>query len=206
MRRRVGVAVLVALGLFAGGGAGAQTTTTSTSSTSSSTSSTSVVPTTAAPTTTSTTLVHPCTGRVCAAEPPTVVLSTSSTQIAADRGSFCWLETARPLTTCLALAVTPGYQPPLLVVTQGETVTVRFTSQPPLTPLEVALVRSGERVALAAANPTSFRVDLPPGIHEQMGLTTRWLQGEVPYHFRLDVRRAAQPATPTRTGGLALTG
>lgn len=206
MRRRIGVALLVSLGLFVGGGAGAQTTTSSTTSSSSTTSTTAVVPTTSAPTTTSTTLVHPCTGQNCTAEPPGAVLSTASTQIAADRGSYCWLQSDGPSTVCVALAVTPGYQPPLLAVTQGETVTVRFTSQPPLTPLEVALVRSGERVALTAANPTSFRVDLPPGIHEQMGLTTRWLQGEVPYHFRLDVRRAAQPEPPTRTGGLTLTG
>ncbi|MGI8809710.1 MAG: hypothetical protein ACR2KK_18090 [Acidimicrobiales bacterium] len=210
MRRRIAVAVLVGVGLFAGGGAGAQTTTTSTttssSTTSTSTTSTSTTSSTVAPTTTSSTLANPCTGQVCTAEPPGVVLSTASTQIAADRGSYCWREPVGQLTGCVALAVAPGYKPPILVVTQGETVTVRFTMSVAMIPLGVSLARDGQLTPLAAANPTSFRVDLAPGIHEQLAINARWLQGEVPYHFRLDVRAAAQPATPVVTGGLTLTG
>ena len=205
MRRRMAVALLVTLGLFAGGGAGAQTTTTSTSTSSSTTSSTAVVPTTSAPTTT-TTVVNPCTGQPCTAEPPGAVLSTPSAEIAADRGSYCWLDPLTGLPVCLALAAVPGYKPPILVVTQGEVVTVRFTAPVAMSPLEVALVRGGDRVALPASNPTSFRVDLSPGVYEQVGLATRWLQGEVPYAFRLDVRASAQPATPVQRGRLTLTG
>jgi len=209
MRRRMAVALLVSLGLMAGGGAGAQTTTTSssTSSTTSSstTSSTAVVPTTSAPTT-STTVVNPCTGQPCTTEPPGAVLSTPSTEIAADRGSFCWRDPVTDSTGCVALTPAPGYKPPILVVTQGEVVTVRFTAPVAMSPQEVALVRGGDPVALPAANPTSFRVDLSPGVYEQVGLATRWLQGEVPYAFRLDVRASAQPATPVQRGGLTLTG
>jgi len=207
MRRRIAVALVVGLGLFADGGAGAQTTTSSSSTTSSSTtSSTAVVPTTSLPTTTSTTLVHPCTGQPCTAEPPGAVLSTQSRELVPDRGSYCWREPAGESTVCLALAVAPGYQPPILVVTQGELVTVRFTAPVAMTPLEVTLRRGAERVALQASNPTTFRVDLAPGIYDQMGLNTRWLQGEVPYAFRLDVRGSAPPATPIVRDGLTLTG
>ena len=204
MRRRMAVALLVSLGLFAGAGAGAQTTTTSSSTTSttssSTTSSTAVVPTT------STTVGNPCTGQPCTAEPPGAVLSTPSTEIAADRGSYCWLDPVTGLTSCLALALPLGYKPPVLVVTQGEVVTVSFTAPLAMTPTEVALVRGGDRVVLPAANPTSFLADLSPGMYEQVGLSTRWLQGEVPYVFRLDVRAPAQPATPVQRGGLTLTG
>ena len=206
MRRRIAVAVVLALGLFAGGGAGAQTTTSSSSTTSSSTTtSTAVVPTTSLPTT-STTVVHPCTGQPCTAEPPGAVLSTQSRELVPDRGSFCWREPAGESTLCLALAVAPGYQPPILVVTQGELVTVRFTAPVAMTPLEVTLRRGAERVALQASNPTTFRVDLAPGIYDQVGLNTRWLQGEVPFAFRLDVRGSAPPAIPVVRDGLTLTG
>ena len=60
-------------------------------------------------------------------------------------------------------------------------------------------------MTLPASNPTSFRVDLAPGIHDE-GLNTRWLQGEVPFAFRLDVRSSAPPATPVARDGLTLTG
>lgn len=206
MRRRIAVALVPVLGLFAGGGAGAQTTTSSSSTSTSSTSSTAVVPTTSLATTTSTTLVHPCTGQPCTAEPPGAVLSTQSRELVPDRGSYCWREPAGESTVCLALAVTPGYQPPILVVTQGELVTVRFTAPVAMTPLEVTLRRGAERVPLQASNPTTFRVDLAPGIYGQMGLNTRWLQGEVPYAFRLDVRSSAPPATPVVSDRLTLTG
>ena len=212
MRRRIAVALVVGLGLFADGNAGAQTTTSSSSTTSSSTSSTAVVPTTSLPTTTSTTLVHPCTGQACTAEPPGAVLSTQSRELVPDRGSYCWREPAGESTVCLALAMAPGYQPPLLVVTQGELVTVRFTAPVAMTPLEVVLHvpptvgRGSDRITLPASNPTTFRVDLPPGIYDEMRLATRWLQGQVPYAFRLDVRGSAPPATPVVRDGLTLTG
>ena len=211
MRRRIAVALVVGVGLFAGGGAGAQTTTSSTTSSSttssSTTSSTAVAPTTSLPTTTSTTLLHPCTGQPCTADPPGAVLSTQSRELVPDRGSFCWREPVGESTRCLALAVAPGYQPPLLVVTQGELVTVRFTSPVPMSPTEVTLVRAGQTIAVVpAANPTSFRVDLAPGVYDQVALITRWVQGEVPYHFRLDVRGSATPATPVVREGLTLTG
>lgn len=199
MRRRTAVALLAVVGLFGGGVAGAQTTTSSTSS--STTSSTSV-----APTTTSTTLVHPCTGQPCTAEPPGAVLSTSSNQITADRGSYCWRDATGPSTMCVVLsAPPPGYESPLLVVTQGEVVTVRFTAPVPLRPVAVALARQGSLIPMPGTSPSSFRVDLAPGI-QNLGLITLWLQGEVPYPFRLDVRAAAPQATPVGRGRLTLTG
>jgi hypothetical protein len=108
----------------------------------------------------------------------------------------------------LALARLAGYQPPILVVTEGETVTVRFTPPVPGTPIEVSLGSDGVVTPLTAASPTTFRVTQAPGVHDNLAILTRWLQGEAPYRFRLDVRRAATPADATGTGGrpIALTG
>ena len=198
---RLGMAVQAAvlLGIAAVPGAAFGQTTTST------TSSTSVTTTTVGATTT-TTLPNPCADRPCTTEPPGAVLSTSSTQLVPDRGSYCWRQPAGDTTMCLALAAVPGYKPPLLVVTEGELVTVRFTAPVPLAPEDVALVKAGERlVALPAANPTEFRVDLPPGLHESVWLSTRWLQGELQYSFRLEVRARPEP-TPPAGRTLALTG
>jgi hypothetical protein len=196
--RSVRVAVVVGMALLPGA-ALAQTTTSSSSSTSSSSTST------VAPTTT-TTQAHPCTGQPCTADPPGVVLSTPSVQIEADRGSYCWRRPTEPTGFCVALSRAPGYQPPLLVVTEGEVVTVRFTGPVPGTPQQVLLADNGALTPLAATSPTSFRVDLAPGINENLAIITRWLQGEVPHVFRLDVRRATTPPVPNDGRRITLTG
>ena len=104
---------------------------------------------------------------------------------------------------CATAAGTPdstARQTRMLVVTEGETVTVRFTPPVPGTPQQVSLVNYGANGALtpvAAANPTSFRIDLEAGVYERLALVTRWLQGEVQYGFGLDVRRPASPAAPS---------
>jgi hypothetical protein len=204
-RRRNIIRTALVAGLMAMPGVAYGQTTTSTIAT---TTTTTVQPstTTTVSVTTSTSLPHPCAGQPCTTEPPSAVLSTSSTQIVADRGGYCWRDPIGPLTGCVALARPPNYTPPTLVVTQGESVTVQFTASVPMTPSEVVLLRDGDRVALPASNPTLFRVDLAPGIYEQVGLSTRWVQGEVPYGFRLDVRRPDAPATPTTGGKVTLTG
>jgi hypothetical protein len=92
------------------------------------------------------------------------------------------------------------------LVTEGEVVTVRFIPPVPGTPLQVSFANAGALTPLTAANPTSFRVDLPAGIHENLAVQTRWLQGEISYHFRLDVRRPATPAVPSDGRQIALTG
>jgi hypothetical protein len=106
---------------------------------------------------------------------------------------------------CTAVSRTSDYKAPLLVVTEGETVTVRFSAPAPGPPRQVSLTRAGERTALIAANPTIFRVALAPGVHD-LGVATTWLQGDVYYEFRLDVRRAATPADPSAGRRIALTG
>lgn len=205
LRTALQTAVVAGVIVVAGPASG-QTTTTTSSTTVAPTTTTTVTPTTVAVTTT-TTVAHPCADRLCTAEAPGAVLSTPSTEIVADRGSHCWREPTGPLTRCVALAAVPGYKPPLLVVTQGEVVAVRFTAPIALVPEDVALVVGGERLALSAANPTQFRVDLAPGVHENVSLSTRWLQGEVPYFFRLEVRPPpAVPPTPPGGRTLALTG
>ena len=186
--------------VFLPGAAFAQTTSTS------STISTSTTTSTVATTTTSTTLVHPCTGQTCAPMPPQLVLSTPSAQVQADQGGFCWLQPTEPIAGCTAVSRTTDYRAPTLVVTEGETVTVRFTSAVPLAPRQVSLADNGAVTPLIAANPTSFRVTLPPGVHPNLDLRTLWLQGDVGYTFSLDVRRAATPADPSQGRRIALTG
>jgi len=198
-RRSLRVILLVVMALVPSA-AFAQTTTTSTSS------STSTTTSSVTPTTTSTTLANPCTGQPCTEEPPQVVLVSVSGQIQADRGGYCWRRPADPNRVCLALARPPGYQPPILVVTEGETVTVRFTPPVPGTPIDVSLGTDGVVTPLTAASPTTFRVTLAPGIHDNLAILARWLQGEAPYGFRLDVRRAATPADPSEGRLIALTG
>lgn len=200
LRRSLRVILLVVIALVPSA-ASAQTTTSSTSTTSTSTTTSTV-----APTTTSTTLANPCTGQPCTEVPPQVVLVSASGQIQADRGSYCWRNVADSNRVCLALARPQGYQPPILVVTEGETVSVRFTPPVPGTPIDVSLGTDGVVTPLTAASPTTFRVTLAPGIYDNLAILTRWLQGEVPYGFRLDVRRAAAPADPSGGRPLALTG
>ena len=191
--------VLLAATVLVPGAASAQTTTSTTSTTSTTTSS-------VAQTTTSTTLADPCTGQPCTEEPPQVVLVSASGQIQADRGGYCWRRPGDPNRFCVALARPPGYQPPILVVTEGETVTVRFTPPMPGTPIDVSLGTDGVVTPLTAANPTTFRVTLAPGIHNNLAILARWPQGEAPYGFRLDVRRSATPADPSGGRPIALTG
>lgn len=194
-RRSLRVVLLAVMTLIPGA-ASAQTTTSTTTTTTS----------TITPTTTSTTLANPCTGQPCTEEPPQVVLVSASGQIQADRGGYCWRRPEDPNRFCVAIARPLGYQPPILVVAEGETVTVRFTPPVPGTPIEVSLGTDGVVTPLTAASPTTFRVTLAPGIHDNMAILTRWLQGEAPYGFRLDVRRLATPAEPSGGRPIALTG
>lgn len=186
--------VLLAVMVLVPGAASAQTTTSTTTSTS------------VVSTTTSTTLANPCTNQPCTEEPPQVVLVSASGQIQADRGGYCWRRPADPNRVCVALARPQGYQPPILVVTEGETVTVRFTPPVPGPPIDVSLGTDGVVTALTAASPTTFRVTLAPGVYDNLAILTRWLQGEAPYGFRLDVRRAATPAEASGGRLIALTG
>ena len=198
--RRLGTTARVALVAslaLAPGAALAQTTTMSSTTTSTSTTVTS---------TTTTTMAHPCTGQPCTDRPPDVVLSTPTAQIDADTGGYCWQLPTQPLSVCRALSVVAGYQPPILAVTEGEVVTVRFTPPVPGTPQQVSLSDDGALTPLTAGNPTTFRVDLPAGIHEGLALQVRWLQGDIRHGFRLDVRRPATPAVPSDGRQIALTG
>lgn len=191
--------VLATALVFVPGAAFAQTTSTSSTTSSSTTS-------TVATTSTSTTMVNPCIGQPCTAGPPEVVLSTATARIQADQSGFCWRQPTSDTTVCIATARPLNYQAPTLVVTQGELVTVRFTEPVPGAPRQISMAENGVATPITAANPTSFRVTLTPGLHPNLQLTTVWLQGNVEYTFSLDVRRAATPATPSGGRRIALTG
>jgi hypothetical protein len=184
MRRRRVAVLLAGLGLSLATGAGAQTTTSSTTSPSTSTSTS----------TTSPTIANPCTGRVCTAEPPAAFLAGSRGEVALDRGSYCW-QTFTPGGFGLCADRAASEPNARLVVTSGETVTLRFSA---MTPTEVVLVRANTSTPLTAGNPVRFVMSLPVGVHT-VGFFTRWVQGDASYGVRLDVRAAS-------TGRIALTG
>ena len=203
MRRRIAVAVLVAIGLLAGGGAGAQTTTT-TSTTSSSTTTSVVILTTTSTSTTSTTFPNPCAGgRPCADRPPDALLSGVSGEVRLDRGSSCWTRPNPDLPggfVSLCADVFDRVPDSLLVVRVGETLSLRFDTT--MTPTFLQLERGGQATQLTPGNPARFAATLPVGVHV-VHFFTRWSQGDAGYSVRLDVR-AATTASPPRV--LALTG
>ena len=92
----------------------------------------------------------------------------------------------------------------VLVVQQGETLTLRFSA---MTPTEVHLQRGDQSTPLIASNPVRFTADFPAGSSHVVSFFTRWLQGDASYVVRLNVRAAgAPPATPRTAANLTLTG
>lgn len=204
MRRRMALALLVAIGLFAGGGAGAQTTTTTSSTTTSV-----VLLTTSSTSTTSTTVVNPCTGQPCTDLPPVATLSGSAGDVRIESFGNCWRLPAPVagqglVTRCVIGTPAPEASVPVgLVVRRGETLTLRFAIN--MAPTEVLLQRSdvaeAPAVALTAANPTSFVADLPVGTYF-VTFRTKWNQGDVEYRVKVEVRAA----TASEPRIIALTG
>ena len=178
--------------------AGAQTTTTS-SSTSSSTTSTSTVATT------TTTLPNRCAGQPCTARPPDAFVSGVNGEVRLDNGSFCWSSPAPDANgNLLGLCADSPLRDPdaVLVVRAGETLSLRFATA--MSPTFVRLETGGQATALTPGNPVRFAANLPVGSHV-VHISTGWLQGDMHYSVRLDVRATGAPATPTR-GRIALTG
>jgi hypothetical protein len=187
MKRRTAALLTACMGWSVASMAGAQTTSTSTSnSTSSST------------TSTSTTVVNPCAGQICTDRPPPAFLSGPNGEVALDEGGSCWRSpqpnAAGQLTAVCVDKVPSGDPVALLVVTAGETLTLRFGS---MVPTEVVFVDDGRSTALTPGNPIRLDANLSVGIH-RIAVLTRWLQGDASYGLRLDVRTAGRP--------LALTG
>lgn len=187
MGRRTALLLAGVLTVLAAGAADAQTTSTSTSTSSTTSTSTSTSPTS----TTSTTLVNPCAGQPCTTQPPVAVLSGSGGELTLGPVGYCWRQPDGLTGVCVTAALAPEESRPTLVVRAGETLTLRFNTS--LAPTSVMLNRGGEPSRqLAAANPTTFRVDLAPGFFGG-AFFTQWLQGDATYSFRLDVRAATRP-------------
>jgi hypothetical protein len=196
MKRRT-VAIVVAGALWwIASVATAQTTTTSTS-TSTSTTSTSTTSTSI----TSTTVANPCAGQPCTDRPPDAFLAGASGEVRLDPGSFCWsgpVPGSAGLFGTLCADAAQRDPDATLVVSPGETLTLRFSTG---TPTEVILQREDVGRGLAPANPVRFTVDLPAGSTPVISFFTRWPQGDASYSVRLQVRAATPVARP-----LALTG
>ena len=186
MGRRTALLVVGVLTVLAAGAADAQTTSTSTSTSSTTATSTSTT------STTSTTLANPCAGQPCTAEPPVAVLSGSGGELTLGTGGYCWSRPDGGGGLCVTAApIQDESREPTLVVRAGETLTLRFNTT--MAPTSVALNRGGEPSrTLAATNPTTFQVDMAPGIFGG-AFFTQWLQGDVTYRVRLDVRAATRP-------------
>jgi len=202
MRRRMAVVLLVGLGCsLAGGGAGAQTTTTTTTTVAGGI----IFP----PATTSTTAVNPCLGQPCTADPPVATLSGTGGNVRMTSFNFCWRDPVfavdGPRSRCTIGALAPFESIPVgLVVRSGETLTLRFDTI--MTPTAVALVRGDQTTALTARNPTESTASLPVGTY-LVSFDTKWIQGDVGYLLKVEVRAAtAGPATPRTGGPIALTG
>ncbi|HEX2046263.1 MAG TPA: hypothetical protein VHF27_00765 [Acidimicrobiales bacterium] len=199
--RRVTALTVTLLTLWLAQGAGAQTTTTTTSSTTS-TSSTSTPSTTVAATT-STTQPNPCAGQPCTERPPEAYLAGVNGEVRIDTGGFCWRSptpNAQGQIVGVCTSVVPVDPPVTLLVRRGETLTLRFDA--PGAPIEVTFRENDVTTPRTAGNPVRFTADHAVGFHT-IDVSTRWLQGDVSYRVRLDVRAAATPRTGT---DIALTG
>jgi len=205
MHRRTVAVLTVALASALAPTALAQTSTTSTSSTSS-TSSSSTSRTSTSTSTTSTTFPNPCAGQPCTERPPDAFLAGANGEVRLDRESFCWTDPTPNAqgflrTVCGdVLARDPDAR---LAVTPGETLTLRFATA--ATPTQVILERDDTGRDLTPGNPVRFTVDFPAGSSPIVRFFTRWLQGDMSYAVRLDVRSTAPPANPRR-GVVSLTG
>ena len=198
--RRVTALTFVLITLWLAEGAGAQTTTTSSTTTSSTTSTSTTstsIPTTVAATT-STTQPNPCAGQPCTEQPPQAYLAGVNGEVRLDAGGFCWRRPAPDAQgniVGLCTSVTPADPPVTLVVGRGETLTLRFDG--PGAPTQVTLRENDVATPLAAGNPVRFAADYSVGFHI-LDVATVWLQGDVHYRVRLDVRAA--PRTIALTG------
>ena len=198
--RRVTALTVIVLALCLGQGAAAQTTTTSSTTSTTSAVSTTVPSTTS---TTSTRVPNPCTGQPCTERPPQAFLAGASGEVGLTGGGFCWNSPTPDaqghiIGVCVTvLLVDP---PVTLVVRRGETLTLRFEA--PGAPTRITLREKDVATPLAAGNPVRFAADYAVGFHT-LDVSTLWLQGDVGYRVRLDVRAATTP----RTGrNIALTG
>lgn len=178
MRRRAAGGLLAVL-FTAGGGAAAWGTSTTT---------TEPPP----PTTTTTTEPDTCSEGTCTAEPPAALLSARAGEIQAAQISYCWTDPDGDGARCVDMR--PDQPLPVLAVRQGEALTLRFATS--ARPTEVLLSQDGgEPRPLAAGNPTTFVVDLPPGGHD-VRFFTRWQQGDAAYGVRLDVSETVTEGEP----------
>lgn len=197
--RRLLMAMVVLAVLATAGVSGAQTTTSSTSTSTSTT----------APGTTTTTVVVP--------PIPRGTLSGASGQVAGDLSSNCWPQPAG-ITVCGIVDYTePGPNPPILAVSPGESLILRF--DPPLAVATLTATSSnvaprnqpGATLHLAASNPSSFRATTTPGTY-LIGVTVTFSSvpaGRVSYYFQIRVSAPAttvRPAQPVPAGRLSLTG
>ena len=193
--RRATALTFLLIALWLAPAAGAQTTTssstTSTSSTSSSTSTT-------VATTTSMTQPNPCAGQPCTDRPPQAFLAGADGEVRLDAGGHCWRGATPNLQGTIVgvcVSVLQVDPPVTLVVRRGETLTLRFDA--PGAPTRITLREHNVPAPLPAGNPVRFAADYSVGFHT-LDVSTLWLQGDVGYRVRIEVRAAP--------GRIALTG
>lgn len=192
--RRATALSFLLIALWLAQAAGAQTTT---SSSTTSTSSTSTSTSTTVTTTTSTTQPNPCAGQPCTDQPPQAFLAGANGEVRLDGGGYCWRGTTPDLHgnfvgVCVSvLQVDP---PVTLVVRRGEMLTLRFDA--PGAPTRITLRERDVPAPLPAGNPVRFAADYSVGFHT-LDVSTLWLQGDVSYRVRIEVRAAPGPIALT---------
>ena len=191
--RRATALSFLLIALWLAQAAGAQTTTssstTSTSSTSSSTSSTVA--------TTSTTQPNPCAGQPCTDRPPQAFIAGANGEVRLDAGGYCWRGVTPNLEgNIVGICTSVSFvDPPVtLVVRRGETLRLRFDA--PGAPTRITLREHDVPAPLPAGNPVRFAADYSVGFHT-LDVSTLWLQGDVSYRVRIEVRAAPGPIALT---------
>ena len=123
--------------------------------------------------------------------PPAVTLAGRQDSIRATQGSSCWRSDPAGPALCADTFGFPATAS-ILNVRRGEAVTIQFAA--PDAPLngrvflvDAPATAGGSVRELVGANPTTFVVDFPVGLH-RIGLSTGWVQGDAAYSFRLNVR------------------
>ena len=166
------------------------------------------------PTTTSTTVSPSSTTTLASTSPsipasiPTATLSGASGQVAGELGSFAWPQSDGTTVARIVDYVLDGPNPAqTLLVTQGETLTLRFDPALPVATVTAGVWPGGPNnpaIAIPPSNPSRFAVTLPPGTHVvSVQATFQGVRdGRASYNFKLRV----VASTPVEPRPLALTG
>lgn len=156
-----------------------------------------VAPTTTVPPTTTTTEVRlpPVDLQPDPSRPPRAALRSHAGEVEAGQGSSCWSQPPAPDGTRQMLCADTFAYPEsdaTLPVRKGERLTLRFATDEQPNELLASVQDSddgeGTPIAVAAANPTTFVLDVPPGPH-RLFFSANWASGSGTWGVKVSVTR-----------------